>query len=410
MSSRLLNYFNRRAALVIGIDTFILGLLASNLYLLFEDWLVVLTVIIIVGYILLYISLRALSRYKSNFDQLEAFMRMRAQGASNISLVFDEYDSPFKSLANLVANTQQVNTQLNSRFLETIFTSWPMPIVILNAQKQLIFFNQAFYQKINLPLIEGMSIDEIGFEIEAGLIRHSVFDESWQLKMFKFDSNYIVMAQSIADELQHNRFQVQQQLIRVLSHELNNSLTPMASLADTLLDLPELPQDTTRKALARIKDRSETLLTFVSSFKYSNNIPEATVKRLDLSRLVSKISNEYELDFVFQGESVLVADSILFERLMINLMKNAKEASATKLDISNFNEGSNQIVSITDNGKGFQNLQNTFTPLYTTKASGEGLGLFLCKEIVARHNGDISAVNVAQGAKISIKIPQPTTV
>ena len=288
MNKHGLSYFQKQGLWLVGLNLLLLSLIASNLYLLFEDWLVVITATIVVAYVCCYISVKLYSNNKASFEQIESFIRMKNQGVNNTQLVFDKSRSPFKTIAQLL-DDKQIKTGLEtSTVLESLFSRWPMPVVILGNADQLSYFNQAFYQKLNKPLINGMRFEELEFEWQDSKLTHPQFDTSWQLKIFAFENGKIIMGHSIANELQDNRYQVQQQMMRVLSHELNNSLTPMASMSDTLLDLPELPEDTTRNALTRIRNRSEALLTFINRFKQANHIPAAKIERFDLSKASGK--------------------------------------------------------------------------------------------------------------------------
>ena len=120
---------------------------------------------------------------------------------------------------------------------------------------------------------------------------------------------------------------------------------------------------------------------------------------------MERTADDYQLEVKYCGDSNLVADPILFEQLMINLLKNAKEAKATKVEFLNEVISGYQRLTLIDNGHGFQNLENVFTPLYTTKPEGEGLGMYLCQELVAKHKGRIAAENNSKGARIIITLP-----
>ena len=94
--------------------------------------------------------------------------------------------------------------------------------------------------------------------------------------------------------------------------------------------------------------------------------------------------------------------------LLINVFKNSYEACAEQacITLRCFAQSDMQILQLTDNGPGFANIDNALQPLYTTKKQGNGLGLALCNDIVQKHNGQLQLANTADGAQITIKLPQ----
>ncbi len=159
--------------------------------------------------------------------------------------------------------------------------------------------------------------------------------------------------------IQKNETDAQQQLVRVLTHEIMNSLTPIISLADTLCEGVEqdtLEHDDLLMALQAINRRSNGLLQFVENYRKLQRISKPQFEDVRIGDLVADLQHLYP-DSIFHYE------------------------------IENF------IISITDNGKGIlpEVMERIFVPFFTTKTSGSGIGLSICKQIVTLHGGTITA-------------------
>lgn len=212
--------------------------------------------------------------------------------------------------------------------------------------------------------------------------------------------------QNVQPVIQKNETDAQQQLVRVLTHEIMNSLTPIISLADTLCEGVEqdtLEHDDLLMALQAINRRSNGLLQFVENYRKLQRISKPLFEDVRIGDLVADLKHLYP-DSIFHYEienedQRLLMDRSQIEQVLINLLKNAQEAvekeeapfvcltthlSSNKRDF---------IISITDNGKGIlpEVMERIFVPFFTTKTSGSGIGLSICKQIVTLHGGTITA-------------------
>ena len=212
--------------------------------------------------------------------------------------------------------------------------------------------------------------------------------------------------QNVQPVIQKNETDAQQQLVRVLTHEIMNSLTPIISLADTLCEGVEqdtLEHDDLLMALQAINRRSNGLLQFVENYRKLQRISKPQFENVRIGDLVADLQHLYP-DSIFHYEienedQRLLMDRSQIEQVLINLLKNAQEAvekeeapfvcltthlSSNKRDF---------IISITDNGKGIlpEVMERIFVPFFTTKTSGSGIGLSICKQIVTLHGGTITA-------------------
>ena len=229
--------------------------------------------------------------------------------------------------------------------------------------------------------------------------------------------------QNVQPVIQKNETDAQQQLVRVLTHEIMNSLTPIISLADTLCEGVEqdtLEHDDLLMALQAINRRSNGLLQFVENYRKLQRISKPQFEDVRIGDLVADLQHLYP-DSIFHYEienedQRLQMDRSQIEQVLINLLKNAQEAVEIRMKeeaagLSDEAESAqNQIpyvrltthlssnkrdfiISITDNGKGIlpEVMERIFVPFFTTKTSGSGIGLSICKQIGTLHGGTITA-------------------
>ena len=266
------------------------------------------------------------------------------------------------------------------------------------------------YAQLKTPLLRGMTFTECGFSLDNNQCSHAKLNQDWQIQRIALSDakQTLITASYIGHQLQDAKRQSQADLIRILSHELNNSLTPMASMTDTLMAADELDEIQTRQVLTRIKSRSESLLLFIKAYAELSRLPSAKPQTFDLKALAILNAKEQSVQLNFAGSPSFFADKLLIEQLLINVFKNSYEACAEQacITLRCFAQSDMQILQLTDNGPGFANIDNALQPLYTTKKQGNGLGLALCNDIVQKHNGQLQLANTADGAQITIKLPQ----
>ena len=212
--------------------------------------------------------------------------------------------------------------------------------------------------------------------------------------------------QNVQPVIQKNETDAQQQLVRVLTHEIMNSLTPIISLADTLCEGVEqdtLEHDDLLMALQAINRRSNGLLQFVENYRKLQRISKPQFEDVRIGDLVTDLQHLYP-DSIFHYEienedQRLLMDRSQIEQVLINLLKNAQEAVENeeipyiRLTTHLSSNKRDFIISITDNGKGIlpEVMERIFVPFFTTKTSGSGIGLSICKQIVTLHGGTITA-------------------
>lgn len=375
-----------------------------------QDSLLTVTLAICLSYALIICAYRLFHSHFTPVSQLQAYIDAKQQGQSNLSLGYSDPSSPWAILGAQIEALFTTPQPQSEHLIDGLFQHWPHPIALFNEQSQLIFFNHPMYVQLKTPLLRGMTLTECGFSFDNKQCSHTNLNQDWQIQRIALTDakQTLITASYIGHQLQDAKRQSQADLIRILSHELNNSLTPMASMTDTLLAADELNQTQTRQVLARIKSRSESLLLFIKAYAELSRLPSAKPHTFDLKTLAILNAKEQHIQLNFAGSPSLFADRLLTEQLLINVFKNSYEASPEQAHITlrNFAQGDMQILQLTDNGPGFANIENALQPLYTTKKTGNGLGLALCNDIVQKHNGQLQLANTAHGAQITIKLPQ----
>ena len=228
----------------------------------------------------------------------------------------------------------------------------------------------------------------------------------------------LVSVQNIQSELEEKEMEAWQNLIRVLTHEIMNSVTPIASLASTVNDLLVAPKSggdiyadaigDMRGAVQTIQKRSEGLLHFVDAYRSLTRIPRPNFKIFRITELFNGVEQllrasfkekTVNLNVKVEPESLeLTADPEMVEQVLINLLLNAIQALDGKADakielVSRLDERGRVIIQVGDNGPGIipEVLDKIFIPFFTTKPEGSGIGLSLSRQIMRLHRGTINA-------------------
>jgi two-component system nitrogen regulation sensor histidine kinase NtrY len=216
-----------------------------------------------------------------------------------------------------------------------------------------------------------------------------------------------------------------QSLVRVISHEINNSLAPISSISQTLKrtltrltreENVESCKDNLLEGLSIIAQRASNLSDFVNSYKQISQVPEPKKQYVSIASLVEKViplyqntlnKNTLNQNPTYPKSRIIVSsskdvelyiDPVQFEQVLINLIKNAVESiqnkgSTGEVNVSwQMNENLFSLI-ISDEGSGISNKDNLFVPFYTTKNQGSGIGLVLCRQILEVHNGQLNLID-----------------
>jgi two-component system nitrogen regulation sensor histidine kinase NtrY len=286
---------------------------------------------------------------------------------------------------------------------------------ILNQDAELLLGRTA--EALNLhECLEGATprIAQIEFPGKVGRweIHRSIFREGGV-------SHQLVVISDISRALRDEERQAWQRLIRVLGHELNNSLAPIKSVAENLVfilgrkDRADDWQDDMRSGLNIIATRSDGLARFMSAYARLAKLPPPSMRPLEIGGLLRRVA-ELERRLAVQvlpGEDIMIeADPDQIEQLMINLLHNAIDAAIETsggVRISwRLDRGAVEVV-VQDDGPGIPNPANLFVPFFTTKPGGSGIGLVLCRQIAEAHGGTLTLENRegTHGSEAHLRLP-----
>ena len=243
------------------------------------------------------------------------------------------------------------------------------------------------------------------------------------------DNLRIISVHDISNELDAKELESWQKLIRVLSHEIMNSITPITSLSETLLNYfipPEKPLDkktvaNTVKGLEVINERGTGLIRFVESYRKLTRLSKPVLKHVNLRNLIEHLMLllENEADFQriqFNVETetpdiCIKADEAQLSQVLINLIKNAmyavKDITEPRISVrAHYTQNGRCEIQVIDNGSGIppEIMEQIFIPFFTTKENGSGIGLSLSRQIMKNHGGSIEAVSLPGATVFTLTI------
>ncbi len=309
------------------------------------------------------------------------------------------------NIAKRIQNKRHEYAQ-NESFIFDFINELDLPIVVIDSQSQVYHHNQAasnYYQKSSLlgnDLVHlGLSTDAEKWQLEQNNQRHKVVAHPLQ----RGNRYYrLLVFVSIEQSLRHNEKEAWQKLVRVLNHEVRNSLTPIYSMAQSLQELQhdqQLELQTTM--LSVIEKRAEHLLDFVASYSKISQIPPAKLKAVAAKEISERCRALFPTVTVLcENNGFITCDSEQLEQALLNLVKNAEEANFTaqrsgiilRLSLTNLWQ-----ISVEDNGTGFDDNDNLFVPFYSTKPEGSGIGLVLSRELIRNQKGELTLTNKPNG-------------
>lgn len=272
------------------------------------------------------------------------------------------------------------------------------------------------------------------------LLRLQIGDEFVQLSIYAIELTLrgenvkLVSVQNIQSELDEKEMEAWQNLVRVLTHEIMNSVTPISSLAG-IVEEEIKPHTTEQNGVALTKDqlsdihlslqtiskRSEGLIQFVKEFRSLTSVPKPKPVNIPVRGLLDELVMLHRKEIseknievrisVYPEDLTLAADKNMIEQVLINLLKNAIQAfedqEEKRIELRAYlNEKSRTIISVTDNGSGIdpEALEKIFIPFFTTKKNGSGIGLSLSRQIMRQHQGSLTVKShVGKGTEFSMR-------
>jgi len=338
-------------------------------------------------------------------------------------------------------NKNKTEKEEHFNYLLTVIQHVSIGIIVFKKDGTIDVFNNAVKRLLQLPRlrnIKNLSAIEPEFPdklltMKAGdksLIKVFIADELLQLSMhatqfrMRGDEYVLVSFQDIHPELEQKEIESWQKLIRVLTHEIMNSITPISSLAETVDDIlvsheneTPSPEDykedmeNVRQAITTIGNRSKGLLNFVELYRNLTRIPKPNFRHFYVENLFERaielLGPKFELNNIetnikiFPKDLKLLADPDLIDQVLINLLLNAIDSVSEKRTdntvpkisiVASVNLNNRTTIEVADNGKGINQdlLDKIFMPFFTSKSTGSGIGLSLSRQIMQMHKGSIS--------------------
>ena len=308
------------------------------------------------------------------------------------------------------------------------------PVLAFDEQKNLRLLNAAAIGslRLNSKSSVGQSAEQLGLEHLLTLPDEQVTTlggetnpVQWMVRRTSFRQHGVphtlVLLSDVSLALRQEERQAWQRLIRVLGHEINNSLTPIKSIAGSLRLMVQAraPSEDFDRPLEVIEQRAESLNHFLSAYRKLAQLPPPQRTSFSLSTFLEQIvplETRLPVQLLPGRDITLHADKDQLGQAIINLLRNAAEAAlenksrppclSLSWSIDQRHAESEAVLRIRDSGLGVANPSNLFVPFYTTKESGTGIGLALVKTIIEAHQGSITLTNQPEGGtQAEVRIP-----
>lgn len=405
-------------------------------------WLILALVITLIN-LIKYVerSRRELANFLLAIKQQDFSNTYHFKKEQDLNYAFHEINQVLKTLRNEKAS--------NLLYLQTIVEHVRVALVCFDDQMRVQMVNHAAKELFNKSLITTIrSLEHTSPELletintikngERELIKFSLGGKLMNLSIlateFKLQNKSfkLVSFQDIKSELEANEIESWQKLIRVLTHEIKNSVIPISTLSDVILqlikdenglpDLNKLDEEGIEDlvgGLETIESRSKGLANFVKTYDQLTKVPKPDISTVAVENLINRLKNLFKADidqhnirFTVEIEANLEiqVDSDLIDQVLINLLKNAIEAlqhvKAPSISIKAYMESDKVAIAIADNGPGIPDevAENIFVPFYTTKETGSGIGLSLSRQIMRLHKGSLEvSSSPVRGTEFTLK-------
>lgn len=383
---------------------------------------------------------RSLIPLQELMDAMDVGVRSFKNNDFSITIHNKQYDElgqlldTFNELSQ-VLREQRLTLFQREQLLNRVIQETPVAIMLTDNRNRIMLSNTAaknlldYHQRLDgelLPqLIDGMpaALQQATRDKRSGLFSEMLANEkiSYSLTchhlILNNQSHQLFLYKNLTKDISRKESDIWKKAIRLISHELNNSLAPLKSLtssAKKIIDAPEhlsiLPN-----VLDTISDRIESLHVFLTQYATYARLPSPKMQSINLNELVMSVAGLMNVRANISLEIIIVdGDKAQLEQALLNLIKNASESGSVVegIEVSLLEEHDQAILMVTDSGQGMseQQLQQALLPFYTTKHQGSGLGLALCNDIVIAHAGKLTISNLYKeglisGLKVAMSLP-----
>ncbi len=375
---------------------------------------------------------------------------------NDFSVSLHPYGEP--QLDALVSLYNQASAKLRSErqfiyqrelMLDKVIQNSPNVMLLIDNSQRVIYANGAARHLFNQGVkVEGMLLPDLvvmlpdtlkaalsseqeglfsmGGSGADGVDSHSNTDadssdvETWHISRGRFTQNnqqhHLILLKQLTKELNRQEVAVWKKVIRIISHELNNSVAPIASMVNSGKFLTQhLDNSKLQLIFDTIENRTTHLSQFISHYAQFAKLPLPQKASIDWAKMTQQLAQQYPFNLLSPlPVNPIKLDAVQLEQVFINLLKNAHESGAEADTVSiTFEEVTHPIngllIKVDDQGCGMSSevLSQALLPFYSTKQSGTGIGLPLCREIIEAHGGRISMQNRPEGG-LSVKVWLPS--
>ncbi|HMN43919.1 MAG TPA: ATP-binding protein [Povalibacter sp.] len=430
--------FEGRLALLCALLT----IAAVAIYVLFDDWLdsrfmAGLATLIVVVMLSLFCARYLTRPYRNTLQAISdgiVSMKDRDFSVSIAPSSHPELTALVESYNGLGALLRSERQSLYQRelLLDTVIQATPLSMVLTNAAERVVYSNVAARQAfLGGRKLEGLSFAEL-LQSAPEPLRQAVATEGDSLftvetegeseiyhlsqRGFLLNSQMhrLYLLKQLTRELSRQEVETWKKVIRVIAHELNNSLAPISSLAHSGRQLAGHPEPAQFERIFRtIEDRAKHLHSFIDGYARFAKLPRPQPEEVDWPSFLRSLQQTANFRLVeAPSHRTAVFDPTQMEQVLINLVKNAREAGAPddSIDVHVAEQAGGWRVQVMDRGSGMTDdvLRSALLPFYSTKPSGAGLGLTICREVVEAHGGRISLANRPGGGLVAtLWLPLP---
>ena len=304
----------------------------------------------------------------------------------------DEIVKTFNALITRLRNEHLRLDEQNS-FLNLLIDASPMGVILCDLSGNVKSMNPAAQKMLTPAISEAMKTLPLGEDTTLRLSNSQIYHLSHLSFLDRGYQHPFFLIESLTSEVMKAEKVAYEKVIRMIAHEVNNNVAGIVSTLDLIGE--ELHSDTSKEALDASRERTQKMAEFVTRFANVVKIPEPQLTLCDLSEEVEACHSFLEglcqthhihLTFHLTDEAIPVhLDTTLFQQALVNIVKNAIESITDKGEITITTVP--KTLTITDNGRGIspEVAQHIFTPFYSTKPQGQGLGLLLIRDILTKH-------------------------